>query len=63
MTEQAPNVFLICNLCGERVTSVCLLSPNWSSMNQFESGLRMFREHNKEKHGIEPPQEYYPIKD
>jgi len=51
----APNTDLVCNLCGVKITHICMLSPDWSAKVQFEGSLSSLRNHLKEKHGIEPP--------
>lgn len=57
MNKQSPNTDLCCNLCGEKITSVCMLSPDWSVCNMLTVAIINLRQHFKDKHGIEQPKE------
>ena len=56
----APNIDIHCNLGCGKLTSCCMLSPNWSLKSQLESAMNMMREHMLKTHSIEPPKEGYP---
>lgn len=38
--ELSPNTELICNLCGEKIGSVCMMSPDWSAQFSFINATR-----------------------
>ncbi len=53
MTE-APNTILYCNICGEKIGEVCMMSPNWSASESFISNARYHFEH---EHGMKPKED------
>jgi hypothetical protein len=55
--ESTPNINLVCSICNEQITSVCMLSPNWSVCNQLTVAIITLRQHLKDKHQIKQPME------
>jgi len=54
MTE-APNTDLVCNLCGEKITSYCMLSHDTSLVSMMESSVLSLRDHFKKTHNYDNP--------
>ena len=59
MTD-APNIDIHCNLGCGKITSCCMLSPDWSLKSQLESAMIAMRGHMLKTRGIESPKEGYP---
>lgn len=55
MTEPKLNTKLKCEECGEEFGSVCMLSPDWSALEQFRNAARY---HFETKHGMKVQGDY-----
>lgn len=54
MTE-APNIDIYCNLGCGKITSCCMLSPDWSLQNQLNGVMITMRDHMLKIHKIVKP--------
>lgn len=52
------NAVITCDFCGAQITKVCMLSPDYSAMDQFKCALEAMRQHNEKAHGIQRPPSY-----
>lgn len=50
--KEGPNTLIVCNKCGEKITSCCMMSPDQSLAPQFEGAMIMMRKHFKDEHGM-----------
>ena len=53
--QESPNTLLHCNLCGDEISSYCMLSPDMTLISMMESSVFSLRNHFKEKHGYKNP--------